>query len=93
MQWVAMNDEQLLVREWMRHDMSGWERLCLWKKDGDMGFWHLHNFNLALLGKLGWELVAELSFVWCSIFSSQHVIKRGYRWHINKDAKVNVWKD
>lgn len=35
------------------------DRLCLRKEEGGTGFRYLHHFNLALLVKHGWNLVAQ----------------------------------
>ena len=44
---------------WMR-----WDRLCVPKAFGGMGFQRLHEFNLALLCKQGWKLMLEpISFL------------------------------
>ncbi|XP_038715124.1 uncharacterized mitochondrial protein AtMg00310-like [Tripterygium wilfordii] len=37
---------------WMR-----WDRLCVRKYQGRLGFCKLHEFNLAMLGKSGWRLL------------------------------------
>ena len=36
-----------------------WEKLCCRKEDGGVGFRHLQSFNLALLGKHGWNLLSQ----------------------------------
>jgi hypothetical protein len=59
------------------HGITRWERLCIWKKDGGIDFQHLHNFNLALLGKLGWELVAKPHFCWWVGSSKLYTIQNG----------------
>ncbi|XP_015573920.1 uncharacterized protein LOC107261163 [Ricinus communis] len=38
---------------------SSWERLCTRKGYGGMDFRHLHNFNVAMLGKQAWSLIAN----------------------------------
>ena len=36
-----------------------WERLCVPKCQGGMGFRRLHEFNISFLGKQGWRLLTE----------------------------------
>lgn len=45
-------------REKKIHWMS-WEKLCVPKSEGDMGFRNLHLFNLAFLAKQGWRLMVS----------------------------------
>ena len=36
-----------------------WDTLCMRKEQGGIGFWDLHFFNLAMLGKHGWNFVSN----------------------------------
>lgn len=36
---------------------QSWDRMCLSKKEGGMGFKNLHAYNLAMLAKQGWHLI------------------------------------
>lgn len=36
-----------------------WDRMCLTKAEGGMGFKNLHAYNLAMLAKQGWRLVSN----------------------------------
>ncbi|CAN0875059.1 Uncharacterized mitochondrial protein AtMg00310 [Linum grandiflorum] len=36
-----------------------WEKLCVAKDYGGMGFKDLYGFNLAMLGKFGWKLLTD----------------------------------
>ncbi|CAN0838407.1 hypothetical protein LINGRAHAP2_LOCUS2142 [Linum grandiflorum] len=68
---------------WMR-----WERLCVRKKFGGMGFKELYGFNLAMILKakyfpqgdfLSANLGSNPSLTWRSIFEARLVVKQGYR--------------
>ncbi|XP_019177733.1 PREDICTED: uncharacterized protein LOC109172938 [Ipomoea nil] len=61
---LCVSLERLMNRYWWGksnvvdgiHWMA-WDRMCVPKKHGGMGFKRLHEFNLALLGKQGWRML------------------------------------
>ena len=61
------NGRDLKGIRWMR-----WEKLCVQKKKGGMGFKKLHEFNLALLGKQGWLLVNDSESLVARIFKGKY---------------------
>ncbi|CAN0903253.1 Uncharacterized mitochondrial protein AtMg00310 [Linum grandiflorum] len=100
---------------WMR-----WERLCVKKDDGGMGFKDLHAYNMAMVGKQGWKLMnspnalvtrifkakyfprgdflsapvgGSPSYAWRSIWGTQELLRRGYRWRIGDEASIGVWHE
>ncbi|CAN0925399.1 hypothetical protein LINGRAHAP2_LOCUS34730 [Linum grandiflorum] len=68
---------------WMR-----WDRLCVRKEHGKMGFKDLYGFNIVMMGKTrnflhGGFLAANIdsnpSLTWRSIMEARLVVKQGYR--------------
>ncbi|XP_037491160.1 uncharacterized protein LOC105631710 [Jatropha curcas] len=49
-----------------------WDRLCVAKEEGDLGFRHLRSFNLALLGKHCWRLLHNTNSLFYSSFKSKY---------------------
>ena len=41
---------------------------------------------------LGGHLGHNPSFIWCSIFASQVLVRDGQRWHVGNGSSINVWK-
>ncbi|XP_019199718.1 PREDICTED: uncharacterized protein LOC109193311 [Ipomoea nil] len=49
--WRSKNDQGI---HW-----KAWDKLCIPKKYGDLGFKELRAFNLAMLGKQGWRFLTQ----------------------------------
>ncbi|CAN1846005.1 LINE-1 retrotransposable element ORF2 protein [Linum perenne] len=58
---------------WMR-----WERLCVKKTDGGMGFKDLHAFNMAMVGKQGWKLMMDPDALVTKIFKAKYFPKEDF---------------
>lgn len=60
---TAKNDKLILVGKngnaRKRINWLSWEKLSLKNENGDMGFRHLHGFNLVMLGRQGWKLTTN----------------------------------
>ncbi|GMI70435.1 hypothetical protein HRI_000712800 [Hibiscus trionum] len=52
--------------------MLPWNRICLPKSAGGMGFKDLHDFNIALLGKQIWKLICEPDSLLGQIYRSKY---------------------
>ncbi|CAN0906666.1 Uncharacterized mitochondrial protein AtMg00310 [Linum grandiflorum] len=49
-----------------------WERLYVRKDFGGMGFKDLYGFNLAMLGKLGWQLLSDDTSLMARILKTKY---------------------
>ncbi|XP_024156304.1 uncharacterized protein LOC112164321 [Rosa chinensis] len=49
-----------------------WERLCLTKQEGCMGFKNLYTYNLAMLAKQGWRIVTNLSSLIAKLYKARY---------------------
>ncbi|CAN1752592.1 LINE-1 retrotransposable element ORF2 protein [Linum perenne] len=58
---------------WMR-----WERLCVKKNDGGLGFKDLHAFNMAMVGKQGWKLMMDKDALVTRIFKAKYFPKKDF---------------
>ena len=63
--WGQVKDEKKLA--WM-----SWEKLCLSKEKGGMGFRGLKLFNLALLAKQGWRLQANSTSLFYRVYKAKY---------------------
>lgn len=72
--------EKLMCKFWWRtntkknrsiHWMS-WDRMCMPKSEGGLGFRHLHDFNIALLGKQAWRLVTKAESLVAKVYKARY---------------------
>lgn len=63
--WKSGNKEKNI--HWM-----SWERMCASKFHGGLGFRHLHEFNVALLGKQGWRIVTNPTSLVARMFKAKY---------------------
>ncbi|XVF87253.1 hypothetical protein PTKIN_Ptkin18bG0104000 [Pterospermum kingtungense] len=49
-----------------------WDRLCISKENGGMGFRSLHGFNLAMLGKQGWKFLSSPDTLASRLFKAKY---------------------
>uniref|UniRef100_A0A803NHM6 Reverse transcriptase zinc-binding domain-containing protein n=1 Tax=Cannabis sativa TaxID=3483 RepID=A0A803NHM6_CANSA len=55
-----------------------WDRMCLPKDNGGMGFRNLQDINLALLGKQGWRFLSKLDALATRIFKARYFPNGSY---------------
>ena len=63
--WGQVRDEKKLA--WM-----SWEKMCLPKERGGLGFRDLKTFNLALLAKQGWRLQTNSSSLFYRVYKAKY---------------------
>lgn len=59
-----------------------WDRMCMKKFEGDLGFQKLHDFNLALPGKQAWRLTMKAGSMVSKIYKAGYYTGRNF--HIAK---------
>ncbi|XP_060959235.1 uncharacterized protein LOC133030494 [Cannabis sativa] len=64
-----------------------WRKLCKTKNSRGMGFRSLREYNLSLLGRVGWQ--SEF-YIWRSVFESQTLLKDGARRRIGPGSSTEV---
>ena len=55
-----------------------WDRLCRPKAYGGLSFKQLHNVNIAMLGKQGWQLLSKLHTLVSKIFKARYYPKSSF---------------
>ncbi|KAM6583826.1 hypothetical protein CsatB_010828 [Cannabis sativa] len=64
--WKSSQDENKGIH-WM-----AWDKLCLHKRGGGMGFRNLRDFNLSLLGKQGWRMLTRPQSLASRLFKARY---------------------
>ncbi|XP_060969989.1 uncharacterized protein LOC115713780 [Cannabis sativa] len=83
---ITREMEKIMTKLWWQSsNKSGkgihwlsWDRLCTHKKKGGMGFRHLRDFNLSLLGKQGWRLLVQPDSLVAKIFKARYYPNNSY---------------
>ena len=55
-----------------------WDKLCVHKHGGGMGFRKLHEFNIAMLGKQGWRLLTEPNSLMSKVLKARYFPRGTY---------------
>ncbi|XP_062104476.1 uncharacterized protein LOC133815682 [Humulus lupulus] len=61
---------------------KNWDKLCLHKSKGGLGFRNPRDFNLAMLGKQGWRFLSNNT--------SLRVVKLGARWRVGFGSSIDI---
>ena len=51
-----------------------WDRLCVRKEFGGLGFRNFHSINLAMLGKHGWNIISNPDALACRVLKAKYFI-------------------
>ncbi|RVW31876.1 Transposon TX1 uncharacterized 149 kDa protein [Vitis vinifera] len=61
-----------------RINWLSWDKLCLRKEEGGLGFRNLRDFNLAMLGKQGWNLITKPDSLIARLFKARYYCSRDF---------------
>ncbi|CAH9109059.1 unnamed protein product [Cuscuta epithymum] len=83
---LIMEIERLMNGYWWRgNDLTGrgirwrnWRALCLPKTCGGLGFKRLKEYNIAMLGKLGWKLLTEPKALISRVLAAKYYPKNSF---------------
>lgn len=65
--WWLTNTKKSRNIHWM-----SWDRMCNPKAVGGLGFRHLHDINLTLLGKQGWRLLTQTESLVAKVYKARY---------------------
>ena len=85
--WSGFEREGHRVIHWQR-----WERLCVRKEEGGLGFCYLRMFNLAFLGKKGWNLLTRPHTLVARVFKEKYFPSGDYLFSNLGYNPSFVWK-
>ncbi|XP_019189681.1 PREDICTED: uncharacterized protein LOC109184071 [Ipomoea nil] len=81
---MCMEIERVMNRYWWGAGNSqgihwkAWDKLCIPKKHGGLGFKDLRAFNLAMLGKQAWRLLTKPEYLVASVYKARYYPKSSF---------------
>lgn len=78
-----------------------WERFCLPKRQGGIGFRRVYDFNRAMMMKLGWGLIEQPDAFWVRVLREKYKCGHNVLQMVNKTCNmlatwrgiVTIWND
>ena len=69
-----------------------WERMCVRKDAGDVGFRDLKDFNRALLVKQGWRIVNNPSCLIARVLKAEYFCEHSFLDSVPGDNPSAMWR-
>ncbi|XP_019181687.1 PREDICTED: uncharacterized protein LOC109176752 [Ipomoea nil] len=96
---LCISLERLMNRYWWDKSSTekgihwlAWDKMCVPKKYGGLGFKRLHEFNLALHGKQGWCLLTNPASLMARVFKARYFPKTSFLEAILGGCPSYVWR-
>lgn len=72
--------------------MKSWSSICLLRELGGHGFRRMHDFNLALIAKLGWKLLSNFNSLWVKQLQNKYIKYENFLSSPSSSLASLIWK-
>lgn len=90
---------QIMASYWWKESDNGkkihwmaWEKLCLPKSEGGLGFRNLYAFNLALLAKQGWRIISDTTSLVARTLKAKYFPNSSFLDAVVRSNASYVWR-